>query len=101
MNRAPPVWPNETLHSQADGQENPPTAPPRGCRRIDSGNVICPDSILCTICRAVSIARTNLCPEGPVEAHRLPTSEDPGYWEAGTWVGSRRVSDRNIRKLSS
>src|SRR5262249_56983901 len=68
---------------------------------IDSGNVICPDSILCTICRAVSIARMNLCPEEPVEAHRLPTSDDLGYWETGTWVGSRRASDRNILKLLS
>jgi hypothetical protein len=51
---------------------------------IDRGNVISPDPILCTICRVVSNARMNLCPEEPVEAHRYPTSEDLGYREMGT-----------------
>ena len=43
---------------------------------IDRGNVICPDSILCTIWRAVAMARMR---EEPGGAHRLPTSEDLGY----------------------
>jgi|APPan5920702752_1055751.scaffolds.fasta_scaffold28974_1 hypothetical protein len=65
---------------------------------FDRGNVICPDVILCTIWRAVAIACMR---EEPVEANRLPTSENGLFWEEGTWVRSRRASDRSILKLSS